>query len=160
MKTINLIKKILKFIMLFLAAIWGIGCGILFPAVILATGDSLVPSDIAESPYIVVWLLTSVIGYVIPAVLVMCRLCKTASVLSIGGFIGTLAVYSGFAELYKYTEESNGPTELYMPCIFITILIIIITVLENADKIKAMLDGKREKENAPAPSIFGSDNDR
>ena len=47
-----------------------------------------------------------------------------------------------------------------MPCIFITILIIIITVLENADKIKAMLDGKREKENAPAPSIFGSDNDR
>ena len=103
MKTINLIKKILKFIMLFLAAIWGIGCGILFPAVILATGDSLVPSDIAESPYIVVWLLTSVIGYVIPAVLVMCRLCKTASVLSIGGFIGTLAVYSGFADLYKYT---------------------------------------------------------
>lgn len=160
MKTINVIKKILKFIMLFLAAIWGIGCGVLFPAVILSTGDSLVSADIAESPYIIVWLLTSVIGYVIPAVLVMCRLCKIATCLSLCGFIGTLVVYSGFADLYKYTQESNGPTELYMPCIFITIIIIAITVLENIGVIKAMLDEKREKENAPAPSIFGSDNDK
>lgn len=160
MKAINTIKKILKFIMLFLAAIWGIGCGILFPAVILAVGPEIVPADIAESPYIIVWLITSIIGYVIPAVLVMCKFCKAASIMSIIGFAGTLTVYSGFAELYKYTEESNGPTELYMPCIFITIIIIAITVLENADKIKGMLDGRREKENAPAPSIFGSDNDK
>ena len=142
MKAINTIKKILKGIMLFLAAIWGIGCGI------------------AESPVIIVWLITSIIGYVIPAILVMCRLCKTASVLSVIGFAGTLFVYSGFEKLYQYTEGSNGPTELYMPCIFITLLIIIITVLENADKIKAMLDGRREKANAAAPSIFGSDNDK
>ncbi len=155
MKTINIIKKILKVIMLFLAAIWGIGGGILFPAVILATGDSLVAAEIAESPVIIIWLITSVIGYVIPSVLVMCRLCKTASVMSLAGFVGTLFVYSGFAELYQYTEESNGPTELYMPCIFITILILAITVLENTDKIKAALDGKHEKENTAAPSIFG-----
>lgn len=159
MKTINIIKKILKGIMLFLAAIWGIGCGVLFPAVILLVGADVVPEDIANSPIIIVWLITSVIGYVIPSILTMCKLCKTASVLSLCGFAGTLFVYSGFAELYKYTEESNGPTELYMPCIFITIIIIIVTVLENADKIKASLDNKHEKENAKAPSIFGSDND-
>ena len=157
MKTINIIKKILKIIMLFLTAIWGIGCGILFPVFILATGSEIVPEDIANSPTVIVWLITSVIGYVIPAVLVMCRLCKTASVLSVAGFIGTLAVYSGFAELYQYTEESSGPAELYLPCIFITIIILAVTVLENSDKIKAWLDNKKEEKNAPAPSIFGSD---
>ncbi len=157
MKAISIIKKILKFIMLFLAAIWGIGGGILFPAVILATGDNIVSADIAESPYIVVWLVTSIVGYVIPSVLVMCRLCKTASVMSVAGFIGTLVVYSGFKELYKYTEGSNGPTELYMPCIFITIIIIAVTVLENIGKIKESLNDKHEKENAAAPSIFGDD---
>lgn len=160
MKAIRTIKKILKGIMLFLAAIWGIGCGILFPAVILLVGGDVVPADIAESPVIVIWLITSIIGYVIPSILVMCKLCKTASVLSIAGFVGTLFVYSGFEKLYQYTEGSNGPTELYMPCLFITLLIIVITVLENADKIQAMLDGRREKANAAAPSIFGSDNDK
>ncbi len=160
MKAINIIRKILKGIMLFLAAIWGIGCGILFPAVILLVGADIVPADIANSPVIIVWLITSIIGYVIPSILVMCKLCKTASILSLGGFIGTLFVYSGFAELYKYTEESSGPAELYMPCMFITLIIIATTILENTDKIKAMLDGKREKENARAPSIFGSDNDK
>ena len=157
MKAIKIIKKILKIIMLFLTAIWGIGCGILFPAFILATGSEIVSEDIANSPVITVWLITSVIGYVIPAILVMCRLCKTASVMSILGFAGTLAVYSGFAQLYQYTEESSGPSELYLPCIFITIIIIVVTVLENADKIKTWLDGKKEEKNAPAPSIFGSD---
>ena len=77
--------------------------------------------------------------------------------MSLVGFVGTLFVYSGFSELYKYTEESNGPTELYMPCIFITLIIIAVTVLENADKIKAKLENRIEEKNAPAPSIFGSD---
>ncbi len=160
MKAINTIKKILKGIMLFFAAIWGIGCGILFPAVILMVGSEIVPADIAESPVIVIWLITSVVGYVIPSILVMCKLCKTASVLSLIGFAGTLVVYSGFADLYQHTEGSNGPTELYMPCLFITLFIIIITVLENAGKIQDMLNDKREKQNAAAPSIFGSDNDK
>ena len=159
MKAINIIKKILKGIMLFLAAIWGIGCGILFPSVILLVGSDVVPAEIAESPVIIIWLITSAVGYIIPSILAMCRLCKTASVLSVAGFAGTLFVYSGFAELYQHTEGSNGPTELYMPCMFITLLIIAITVLENADKIKAAIDNKHEKKNAAAPSIFGSDND-
>lgn len=160
MKAINIIKKILKFFMLFFAAIWGIGSGILFPAIILATGDTLVSADIAESPVVVLWLITSIAGYVIPSILVMCRLFKIASALSLCGFMGTLFVYSGFCQLYSHIEGSNGPSELYMPCIFITIFIIAITVLENADKIKAVLDGRNEKKNAAAPSIFGSDNDK
>lgn len=150
------IKVILKVIMLILTAIWGIGCGILFPAFILASGDEIVSADIANSPFVIVWLITAIIGFVIPAILVMCRLYKTASVMSIMGFIGILVVYSGFADLYhQYTQENSGPSELYLPCIFITIVIIIITVLENIDNIKAGIDKKTAEKNAAAPSIFG-----
>lgn len=154
MKTI---KVILKIIMLILTAIWGLGCGILFPAFILATGDEIVAADIANDPVIIIWLITAIIGYIIPAVLIMCRLCKTASVMSLAGFVGILIVYSRFANLYQHTENSVGPSELYLPCVFITILIIIITVLENIPNIKAYLEHKNEEKNAAAPSILSSD---
>lgn len=151
MKVINIILKIF---MLFLTSIWGVGCGILFPVFILSMGSEIVPEDIASSPVIIVWLVTAVAGYVIPAVLVMCKLCKTASVMSLAGFAGILTVYSMFTNLYQYTEESRGPSELYLPCIFITIIILAITVVENRDKIKAALEKRSEEKNAAAPSIF------
>jgi len=151
----KVIKIILKCIMLFLTAIWGIGCGILFPLVILGMGEEVVTADIANDYVIIIWLITSIIGYVIPAVLVMCKFCKTASVMSIMGFIGTLVVYSRFAELYAHIEDNVGPSELYLPCIFITLIILAITVIENRFKIKGMLDKRNDEKNAVAPSIFG-----
>lgn len=151
MKAISLILKI---ILLILAAIWGIGCGILFPAVILSAGAEIVPEELASDPVIVVWLVTAVIGFVLPAVLTVCRFYKTASVLSLLGFGGILYVYARFAELYA-GSETNGPTELYLPCIFMTILILLITVIENRGKIKAYLDKKSAEDDRPAPSIFG-----
>lgn len=151
MKAISLILKI---ILLILAAIWGIGCGILFPAVILSSGGQIVAEELASDPVIVIWLVTAVAGFVIPAVLTICRFYKTASVLSLLGFGGILYVYARFAVLYA-ESETNGPTELYLPCIFITILILLITVIENRGKIKAYLDKKSEEDDRPAPSIFG-----
>lgn len=151
------IKIILKVIMLFLTAIWGMGCGILFPVFILTSGDEIVAADIAESPVIIIWLITAIIGYVIPAVLVMCRLYKAASVMSVLGFIGILAVYSGFSDLYQYTEGNSGPSELYLPCIFITIIILFITLIENSKILKEKLEKRKEVQNAAAPSIFGDD---
>lgn len=151
MKTISLILKI---ILLILAAIWGIGCGILFPAVILSTGGEIVAAELASDPVIVVWLVTAIVGFVIPAVLTVCRFYKTASVLSLLGFGGILYVYARFAELYA-GSETNGPTELYLPCIFMTILILLITAIENRGRIKAYLDKKSAEDDRPAPSIFG-----
>lgn len=152
------IKIILKCIMLFLTAIWGIGCGILFPLVILGMGEEVVTADIANDYVIIVWLVTSIIGYVIPSVLVMCKLCKTASVMSLVGFVGTLIVYSRFAELYAHIENNVGPSELYLPCIFITLTILAITVIENRFKIKNILEKRNDEKNAVAPSIFGDGN--
>ncbi len=151
----KVIKIILKVLMLILTAIWGIGCGILFPVLILATGDKLVAAEIANDPVIIIWLITAILGYVAPTVLVMCRLFKTASIISLAGFVGTLIVYSRFANIYSHVENNSGPSELYLPCIFITILIIIIAVLENTDSIRKQLEKRRESKNAAAPSIFG-----
>ena len=151
----KVIKIILKILMLFLTAIWGIGCGILFPVIILATGDELVSAEIAHNPVIIIWLITAIIGYAAPAVLVMCRRYKTASVMSLIGFIGILVVYTRFADIYSHVENNSGPSELYLPCVFITILILIISVLENTDVIKAKLEKRVEEKNAAAPSIFG-----
>lgn len=156
----KIIKVILKIIMLILTAIWGIGCGILFPVFILATGDKIVAADIANDPLIIIWLITAIIGYILPAVLVMCRLFKTASALSLLGFGGLLVVYSRFSHLYQYTEGSSGPSELYMPLIFVTIIILIITVLENIPVIRARLEKRAEDRNAQAPSIFSENTNK
>lgn len=146
--------------MLILTAIWGLGCGVLFPVFILSAGSEIVHETIASDPVIVVWLITAVVGYVIPASLVMCRFYKTAAGLSAAGFAGILFVYARFAVLYAGVEENVGPTELYLPCVLITILIIIIAVLENLDKIKARLEKKSAQKEEIAPSIFSSQNEQ
>lgn len=151
----KVIKIILKVLMLILTAIWGMGCGILFPVFILASGEEIVAADIANSPIIIVWLITAIIGFIIPTTLVMCRKYIIASIMSVIGFIGILIVYSGFADLYQYTSESSGPSELYMPCIFITITIIFIAFLEKSKLIKENLDKRNQQKEAAAPSIFG-----
>ncbi len=156
MKALSIILKIL---MLIFAAIWGIGCGILFPAVILSTGGEIVAEELASDPVIVVWLATAVAGVVLPAILTMCGLCKTASVLSLLGFGGILFVYGRFAQLYANTEGSHGPAELYLPCIFVTLLILFITAVENRAKIKAYFEKKSGEKEETAPSIFG-DNEK
>lgn len=151
MKAISLILKI---ILLILAAIWGIGCGILFPAMILSSDGGIVAAELAADPVFVVWLVTAAAGLVLPTILTVCRFYKTASVLSLLGFGGILYVYARFAELYA-GSATNGPTELYLPCIFITILILLITAIENRGKLKAYLDKKSADKDRPAPSIFG-----
>lgn len=156
----KILKIILKIIMMILTAIWGLGCGVLFPAFILATGDEIVNAELAGDWVMVVWLITAVIGYVIPAALVMCKLYKTAAGLSVLGFAGILAVYARFAVLYAETENSVGPTELYLPCVIITIFVIIIAVLENLGAIKARLENKLAEKEAAAPSIFSESNDK
>lgn len=142
--------------MMLLTAVWGLGCGVLFPAFILATGDEIVTAELAGDWVMVVWLVTAVVGYVIPAALVTCKLYKTAAGLSVLGFAGILTVYARFAVLYAATEGSVGPTELYLPCVLITIIVIIIAVLENFGAIKARLENKAAEKEAAAPSIFGS----
>ena len=153
----KILSIILKIIETGLTCIWGVFFGIFFPVAILLVGAEIVPKDIAESYVIVLWLIVSVIGYVIPAALILCKMHKTAVVMSILGFIGTLVVYGGFASLYAAVEDSVGPTGLYLPCIFITILDIAIAAVEERENIKRLLEGRNDKKEEKAPSILGDD---
>lgn len=152
MKALSIILKILIVIS---TCIWGVACGVLFPLVILLSDGSMVSPDIANHHVIPVWLIVSFIGYVLPAAFVLCRRYKLAAGFSIAGLIGILYVYAKFAELYVYTPDSNGPTELYLPCIFITIGVLALAVIENRDLIRKKMEKQAEKKNAVAPSILG-----
>lgn len=154
MKALSLILKILIIIA---TCIWGVACGILFPAVILMSGGEIVSEDIAGHHVIPVWLIVSVIGYVLPAAFIICRRYKLAAAFSVAGLVGILYVFTQFASIYAYTPDSNGPTELYLPCIFITLGVIALAVINNRDMIKEKLEKRSEKLNAVAPSILGDD---
>ena len=154
MKALSIVLKILIVIS---TCVWGVACGILFPLVILLSDGSVVSPDIANHHVIPVWLAVSVIGYVLPAAFALCRRYKLAAGFSIAGLIGILYVYAKFAELYVYTPDSNGPTELYLPCIFITIGVLALAVIENRDLIRKKMEQHSEKKNAVAPSILGDD---
>ena len=156
MKALSLILKILIIIA---TCIWGVACGILFPVVILASGGEIVSADIASHHVIPVWLVVSIIGYVLPAAFILCRRYKLAAVFSVVGLGGILYVFTQFASIYAYTPDSNGPTELYLPCIFITIAVIALAVINNTDLIKEKLEKRSERLNAAAPSILG-DNEK
>ena len=153
----KVLSVILKILIVLSTCIWGVACGVLFPLVILLSDGSMVSPDIATHHVIPVWLIVSVVGYLLPAAFVLCRRYKLAAGFSLAGLIGILYVYAKFAELYVYTPESNGPTELYMPCIFITIGVLALAVIENRDSIRKKMEQKAEKENAVAPSILGDD---
>ncbi|MGN0579121.1 MAG: hypothetical protein ACI4J4_10925, partial [Ruminiclostridium sp.] len=71
--------------------------------------------------------------------------------------IGTLVVYGGFASLYAAVEDNVGPSGLYLPCIFITILDIIIAAVEERENIKKLLERRNDKKEEIAPSILSDD---
>lgn len=154
MKVLSLILKIIETGM---TCIWGVFFGIVFPVCILCFGNEIMAEDIANSPVIVVWLIVSAVGYVLPAALIICRRTKTAAVMSVLGFVGLMVVSSMFAELYKYTEGSSGPTDLYLPLIIVTILDIFIAVIDNIGLIKAKFEKSRNEKEQTAPSILSDD---
>ncbi len=154
MKVLSIILKILIIIS---TCIWGVVCGVMFPLVILLSDGSIGGPIISSHHVIPVWLIVSVIGYVLPAAFVLCRRYKLAAGFSLAGLIGILYVYAKFAELSVNIPDNNGPTELYLPCIFITIGVLALAVIENRDLIGKKMQQHSEKKNAPAPSILGDD---
>ena len=153
MKVLSVLLKIAETL---LVCVWGVFFGMLFPICIMIFGSEIIPADIAGQTWLMaVWLATSVVGYVVPAALIFGKHHRIAAVLSVIGFIGVLIVDAGFAQLYRNTAESTGPDPIYLPLIFVTILDIFICAVEERDNIKRFFENKKEKDDAPAPSIFG-----
>lgn len=145
----KIFKAVLKVILLILTAIWGMFFGIMAPISIMFGG--VVDPTIAEHPIIKVWLINSIIFYVGGTFVTMLGHTKIASILTGIGTIVTFVIYATMESIYANCEASS-PTTMYMPCIFITIVTLIIMLVTN---VPAWLDKKTKEENEKAPSILG-----
>lgn len=143
---------ILKVIELILTTIYAAVLGIFAPLCIW-NGD-IVAEEIAADPSAVWWLVSSIV-YIIGMFFVMFGHVKTATVIHIIAAAGTLVTYSCYTKLFE-NMESRGPTSLYMPSIFITIVTIGIMLIINIPK---WVDRHIEKVNEAAPSIIDGNTD-
>ena len=130
-----------KFILFFIAAIWGIVLGILVPA------SMLIWEDIAsEVPAVIpaLWLCASVAGLIAPCVLVRLKMYRIAAVSSVAGAFAMIAVHFAMS---NYIVNALFMW-FYLPLLAGTAATLIILVLD-------LLEKRNDKHNAPAPSILG-----
>lgn len=146
--------NILKVFEIILTAIWGIIFGVLTPLALM-TGD-IVAEGIAEHFVLKLWLINSIVFYIIGTIIVMLSLYKIALCFHGAGMIVSLVVYGIFSDIYNGVNAEN-PAVLYMPVIFITFVTLAITVIANFKKINERLNAVKEKQYEAAPSVLGGE---
>lgn len=161
MKVLSIILKIIETLMV---CVWAVAVGILFPVLILTIGTEVlnIHEDIAKNtPLMVIWICTSVIGYLIPAALIFMKRYRIAACLSLAGLVGVLTVHGIFADMYLKLPGNDGsyvgPTGLYLPLIFVNLLVFAILAIEERGNIAKLFEDKKKKKDEKAPSIFGDD---
>lgn len=137
---------ILKVLELIMTTIFGLCLGIFGPLVIRFMDDPEISSD----PSSMYWLISSVL-YIIGLFILMLGHSKTATVVHIIAAVGTLITYVSYMHMFQDVDTGKGPTELYMPCLFITVMTIVIMLLINLPK---WIDKRVQKANEQAPSIL------
>ncbi|MCL2036252.1 MAG: hypothetical protein FWG83_02545 [Oscillospiraceae bacterium] len=141
---------ILKIAMLFITAIWGLLSGIFTPLTILSDpfGDF---AELGVPVYIpVMWLVTSVAGFIAPCFLVMLKIHKVAAGLGGAGFVALLVMHFS---LIDYAV--NDIAWLYLPLLLQTVTVVLIAVFANMSEIRIKRFEKKKSKEAPAPSILG-----
>lgn len=138
---------VLKVIELILTTIYALVLGIFAPLCIWF-GD-IVAEEVAGDPSAVWWLASSVV-YIAGLFVLMFGRTKIAAVIHGVAAVGTLVTYSYYLKLFE-GYESNGPTALYMPSLFITMITIAIMLIVNVPK---WIDRHIKKVNEVAPSIL------
>lgn len=139
---------VLKVLELILTTIFGAVLGIFAPLCIWH-GD-FVAEEMAADPSAGWWLASSIV-YIVGLFFVMLGKAKTAAVIHVLAAAGTLVTYSYYTKLFD-GYEGTGPTLLYMPSLFITVITVAIMLIINVPK---WLDKHIEKMNEEAPSILG-----
>ncbi len=146
--------NVLKITNIILTSIWGIIFGIFAPLSIMY-GD-IVSDQIANHYIVKVWLINSVLCYIIGTVILMLKLYKTALCFHTAGLGVSIYIYAVFQNIYKGIEAQN-PAQLYMPIIFVTFITLAITIIANYNKINERLNANKEKQYLPAPSVLGGE---
>ena len=143
--------KILKGILLFLTAIWGIFLGMLVPLSLIIVGDDmgLVPGFSRSAP-VWLWFINSFVFHLGGTLMTMINKMKAAFFMAISGIIINFIVFHLMHQYYIGSGDTQA-TMLYMPQIFISILIICIAIITQYPEYIR----KKELEDAKkAPSIL------
>lgn len=141
----------LKILLLVGTSVFGIALGILAPLVIMFSGDF--DPEVAGCPAVPIWLASSVL-YVVGTVIVMLGHSKTASAVHGVAAVGVLVTYYFYMRLFADVPDNNGPSGLYMPMLFLTVITVIIMLLINIPK---WAESRAKKLYAKAPSILGDE---
>ncbi len=140
---------VLKVIELVLTSIFALCLGIFAPLCVWFGLEN--NSEVSADPAVTFWFISSIL-YIIGLFAVMLGHLKTAAVIHTLATVGTLLTYYRYSLMYADIPDSNGPTGLFMPCIFITMLTIIMMLLVDIPK---SIEKHNRKKNEKAPSIFG-----
>lgn len=138
---------VLKVLELILTTIFAVVLGIFAPLCIW-NGD-IVDPEVAADPSAVCWLVSSIL-YIIGLFVLMFGRSKIATGIHLAAAAGTLMTYHFYTELMD-GYESNGPTALYMPSLFIAVLTVAIMLVINIPK---WIQKRIERDNEEAPSIL------
>lgn len=142
----RVIVIILKVIELIMTTIYGLVLGIFGPIIIMKS--DLVDSEISQSPGFTVWIIASAL-YIIGMFTLMLGRSKTASAIHLAALVGTLTTHMIISALFA--DMRNNLANLYLPCVFITLLTLAVMLLINIPKV---IEHKIQRDNAVSPSVF------
>lgn len=125
----KLVLKILKGLLLFMTSIWGIFFGMIVPLAIIILGDDIgLDQGFSSSFAVWLWFLNSFIFHLGGTLVTMVGKMRVAFCM---GFLGLIISFIDFhlIEGYYIGEGETRATMVYMPQIFISVLIIVIAFL-------------------------------
>jgi hypothetical protein len=141
-RNVKAARIIIKIMVLLLASIWGLLLGIGLPLFAMNSGIESAPYSSA----LIIWLVMTAVGLLAPCFLVMLGKAGIAAAFSAAGTVLTLYIHSRLSE-YIYSVA-------YLPQIFMTILTTLYIFALNPHYITEPRQKRRDKLNAPAPSIL------
>lgn len=153
----NVYRVIMKVALILLSGVFGVFFGVLAPLFLMS---GAVQPEFAEQAVFRVWLVMAIVGYFIPTVLSMLKFYKTAGVFSVIGTVLALIVHSEI-EAMRAVNNAASTAFMYLPQIFVTILLLIYVVLDNYPRVdKYFHEKKLREQNAQAPSVLSSNADK
>ncbi|MBQ8194991.1 MAG: hypothetical protein IJZ47_06455 [Oscillospiraceae bacterium] len=152
----NVVLMVLQVISLAATAVFALCLGVLGSLSMMAEGNDWAITTISGyiQTALVLWLVSSVV-YVIGTLVLFLGFSRIAAGIHTAALVMSLVMYYLFRLAGTTANiDTAGPAALYMPCVFIAVITIAITLIVN---IPLWLDEKAEKDAEVAPSILAED---
>ncbi len=144
---------VLKMFEMILVTIFGLFLGIFAPLSVFLGNEDPLPEAVRAAVF---WLISSGI-YIIGFFALMLGNSKIALMIQTVASVGTFITYSFYNQLFADDPTTNGPSILFMPCLFITLLTLAIMLTIHLPK---WFDKRERMLSEEAPSILGEDDEK